>query len=112
MALTQGQIESFYLICLNALSVRRTSFVSSVLRGLVSPDTEKWFYTITGMMGCIWMYKPNATGNCLSLSEVETIMNKLNLELNLNICLEELPETYLNALRDFKAFDFNTNDFA
>lgn len=112
MALTKGQIESFSLICFNQITKNRLGYVAKVLKGLHDFERDKCFYSINGMIGIIWLYDPSIPTNCLNVEQIQIIMNKLNFELSLNVCMEELPETYLNALRDFKAFDFNTNDFA
>jgi hypothetical protein len=112
MALTTGQIESFSLISFNRVSKERQSYVKKVLTGLNNFDKDKYFYRINGMLSVIWLYNTNTTTNCLTVAQITTIMNKLNFELGLNICLDELPETFLNIKRDFRFPDFNPLDFA
>ena len=111
MALTKGQIESFSLICFNQVAKARLSYVAKVLKGLQDWEKDKWFYRINAMISVIWLYDPETSTNCLTVSEIQTIMNKLNFELGMNICLEDLPQTNLNGEYDFNPDDFNHPDF-
>lgn len=95
MALTQGQIESFSLICFNKVAKERLSYVKKVLTGLNDFEKDKWFYRINSLIQIIWLYNPAITTNCLTVAQITNIMNFLNFQLGLNICLDELPETDL-----------------
>ncbi len=111
MALTQGQIESFSLICFNQVAKARLSYVAKILKGLQDFEKDKWFYRINGMIGVIWLYDPSIPTNCLNVEQIQIIMNKLNFELSLNVCMEDLPETNTNGVYDFNPNDFNHPDF-
>ncbi len=111
MALTKGQIESFSLICFNQITKNRLDYVAKVLKGLHDFERDKCFYSINGMIGVIWLYDPSIPTNCLNVEQIQIIMNKLNFELSLNVCMEDLPETNINGVYDFNPNDFNHPDF-
>jgi len=115
MALTQGQIESFALICMNQIACQWANYISLVFDGLNDAeqnDEEERFYQINSMWETIWGYDPLASRNCLTVNEIREICLQLMNDLCLTLVLEDLPDTYLNFPRDFNPYDFNPQDFA
>jgi hypothetical protein len=115
MALTQGQIESFALICMNQIACQWANYISLVFDGLNDAeqnDEEERFYQINSMWETIWGYDPLAANNCLTADQIREICLQLMSELGLTLVLEDLPDTYLNFPRDFNPYDFNPQDFA
>lgn len=115
MALTQGQIESFALICYNQIACQYAGYIHDVQNGLNAQDQqnqEKRFYKINSMLACIWLYNPRANNNCLTIDQVTSICYKIMSDLCFSLVLQTLPETNLNSPYDFNQYDFKFNDFA
>lgn len=96
MSLTKGQIESFSLIAMNAYGCQYAKFTQMGFKGYTSQDDENKFYIISQLIDSIWLYDPAITTNCITLTEVTAIMNKLMDLLCFTFNLKDLPETNLN----------------
>ena len=114
MALTQGQIESFGLICYKQIACQYGCYMRQVEDGLNAYDQtpqERKFYRVNSMLAVVWGYDPLDETNCLTVAEIESICWKIMYELGFTLTLSTLPNTYLNFPHDFLIGDFNANDF-
>lgn len=114
MALTQGQIESFYLICMAQVSCQYGAYVTDIQNGLSVYDQtpiEEKFYKINSMMAVIWGYDPLDESNCLSVAEVESICWYLQKLLCFSLELKSLAPTYLNQQHEFLWNEFKPYEF-
>jgi len=114
MALTQGQIESFSLICMNQVACQYASYVESIENGLSVYDQtpiEEKFYKINSMLSVVWGYDPLDLSNCLTDAEIESICWKITQLLCITLTLETLPETYLNQQHEFLWNEFKPYEF-
>lgn len=113
MALTQGQIESFSLISMNAIACQYAAYVDELIVGCKC-DKEEYFFELNAMWNTIWLYNPAAANNCLTVDQITNIVFKMMQLLNMTFNVFGLPETTLNIpipLYDFNPLDFNPNDF-
>jgi len=115
MALTQGQIESFGLICYNQIACQYACYILQVRDGLSVYDQttiEEKFFRANSMLAVIWGYDPQVTSNCLTVAQIESICWKLEETLNFSLELSTLPDTYLNQVHQFKWNEFAPYQFA
>jgi hypothetical protein len=113
MALTQGQIESFSLISMNAIACQYAAYVDELIVGCKC-DKEEYFFELNAMWNTIWLYNPAAANNCLTVDQITSIIFKMMQLLNMTFNVFGLPETTLNipiSINDFDPLDFNPNDF-
>ena len=113
MALTQGQIESFSLISMNAIACQYAAYVDELIVGCKC-DKEEYFFELNAMWNTIWLYNPAAANNCLTVGQITNIVFKMMQLLNMTFNVFGLPETTLNipiSINDFDPLDFNPNDF-
>jgi len=113
MALTQGQIESFSLISMNAIACQYAAYVDELIVGCKC-DKEEYFFELNSMWNVIWLYNPAAANNCLTVDQITNIVFKMMQLLNMTFNVFGLPSTTLNipiSINDFNPLDFNPNDF-
>jgi hypothetical protein len=93
MGLSAGQIKSFWLIGTNAWACQYGKFNNKKLKGFKDSELEDNFFRIKLMLDVICNFDPDAENNCLTLSEIEAIMEKIKSELCFTFALCELPES-------------------
>jgi hypothetical protein len=114
MALTQGQIESFGLICYKQIACQYGCYMLQVRDGLSVYDQtpiEDKFYRANSMLAVIWGYDPLDSTNCLTVDAITSICWKLEEVLCFSLELSTLPETHINFPSDFLRGDFLYPDF-
>ena len=97
MALTQGQIESFSLISMNAIACQYAAYVDELIVGCKC-DKEEYFFELNAMWNTIWLYNPAAANNCLTVDQITNIVFKMMQLLNMTFNVFGLPETDLNIV--------------
>jgi len=97
MALTQGQIESFSLISMNAIACQYAAYVDELIVGCKC-DKEEYFFELNAMWNTIWLYNPAAANNCLTVDQITSIIFKMMQMLNMTFNVFGLTETDLNIV--------------